>query len=90
MALAMKGYAGSIAATAGRIAVTSAPGGVVMVFDDAGRPQASHFRADLSGVAAVGAGFMVTDGQGAAWQLDQGLVFLLRQPLAWDNHLIAI
>jgi hypothetical protein len=86
----MRGYAGSIAAARGRIAVTSAPGGVVMVFDDAGQPLASHFRADLSGVAASGAGFVVTDGQGAVWQMDGDLALLDKQPLAWDNHLISV
>lgn len=90
MAYAMKGYAGSIAATAGRIAVTSAPGGVVMLFDDNGRPIASHTRADLSGVAAMGAGFVVTDGQGVTWRLDQELTLLEQHPVAWDNHLIAL
>jgi hypothetical protein len=90
MGLAMKGYAGSIAATSDRIAVTSAPGGVVVQFDSAGRPLSSHPRADLSGVAAIGGGFTVTDGQGAVWRLDQGLALLDKQPVAWDNHLIAI
>jgi hypothetical protein len=90
MMLAMKGYAGSIAATADRIAVTSAPGGVVMLFDAAGQPLASHFRADLSGVAAAGDGFVVTDGQGVTWRLDQDLALLEQHRVAWDNHLIAI
>jgi hypothetical protein len=90
LAFAMKGYAGSIAATPTRIAVTSAPGGVVMLFDAAGAPLASHFRADLSGIAVRGDGFVVTDGQGAAWQLDQGFGLLEKHSVAWDNHLIAI
>lgn len=90
MALAMKGYAGSIAATAMRIAVTSAPGGVVMLFDAKGRALSSHFRADLSGVAAMAEAFVVTDGQGATWRLDNDLGLLEKQPVAWDNHLIAI
>lgn len=90
MAFAMKGYAGSIAATSGRIAVTSPPGGVVMLFDASGQPLATHHRADLSGVAARGETFVATDGQGAAWQLDQGLTLLEKHPLAWDNHLIPI
>ena len=90
MALAMKGYAGSIAATADQIAVTSAPGGLVMVFDHAGQPVASHFRADLCGVAALGTGFVVTDGLGAAWRLGGGLELLEKHATAWDNHLVAI
>jgi uncharacterized protein len=90
MAFAMKGYAGSVAANSGQIAVTSAPGGVVMLFDAAGVPLASHFRADLSGVATSVDGFVVTDGQGAVWRLDQTLALLERHSVAWDNHLIAI
>jgi hypothetical protein len=90
MGRAMKGYAGSIAVAAGRIAVTSAPGGVVMVFDDQGRYLDSQFRADLCGVAPDGAGFVVTDGLGAAWRLDRGLTLLDRRAVAWDNHLIAL
>jgi uncharacterized protein len=88
---AMKGYAGSIAATTdgSRIALTSAPGGVVMVFDGAGQQIACHNRADLCGAAPIGAGFVVTDGLGATWQAnDNGLRLLAQQPVAWDNHLV--
>ena len=90
MGLAMKGYAGSIAATGEQIAVTSAPGGLVMVFDHAGQPLATHFRADLCGVAASEGGFVVTDGLGAVWRLADGLALLGQQTVAWDNHLIAL
>lgn len=90
MGLAMKGYAGSIAATRDRIAVTSAPGGVVMVFDANGHPLASHFRADLCGVAASGTGFVVTDGLGAAWRMNEDLDLLEKHTVAWDNHLISV
>ncbi|WP_050525897.1 DUF1513 domain-containing protein [Pseudorhodobacter aquimaris] len=91
MGLAMKGYAGSIAATTDRIAVTSAPGGLVMVFDAKGAPLASHFRADLCGIAAMGDDFIATDGLGASWHLgEERLTLLGKQPVAWDNHLIAL
>ncbi len=91
--LAMKGYAGSIAATAdgALIALTSAPGGVVMLFDGAGQPLASHARADISGVSALGAGFVASDGQGVVWGCDaRGLTPLNRLDLSWDNHLVAL
>ncbi len=90
-ARAMKGYAGSVAAAAGRVAVTSAPGGVVMLFDDAGSLLAAHRRADVSGVAAGPEGLVVTDGGGGVWALrDDGLHLLARHPVAWDNHLVAL
>ena len=101
-ALAMKGYAGSIAvrkAADGKtsdgggdlIALTSAPGGVVMLFDAAGNPLTTHARADLSGVAAVAGGLMATDGQGGIWSCDdQGLGLLATSDTQWDNHLIAL
>ena len=92
-ALAMKGYAGSIAATAdgALIAVTSAPGGVVMICDGAGVPLATHTRADISGVSALGPGFVATDGQGVVWACDaQGLTPLSQGDTLWDNHLVPL
>ncbi|WP_415233876.1 DUF1513 domain-containing protein [Pseudorhodobacter sp.] len=89
----MQGYAGSIAALAdgSRLAVTSAPGGAVMLFDGSGTPIATHFRADLSGVAALGPAFTVSDGLGAVWACaDSGLSLRQRHRVAWDNHLIAL
>ena len=92
-ALAMKGYAGSIAvATAGdMIAITSAPAGVLMLFDGAGTPIATHHRADVSGVAALPQGLVATDGQGGIWGVTADRLGLLAQAgTAWDNHLIAL
>ena len=96
-ALAMKGYAGSIAVRKAAdgvgdlIALTSAPGGVVMLFDAAGNPLTTHARADLSGVASVGGGLMATDGQGGIWSCDEtGLGLLATSATQWDNHLIAL
>jgi hypothetical protein len=88
---AMQGYAGSIAAAAGRIALTSPKGGVVMLFDARGRPLASHRRADVCGIAAAGDGFLASDGNGALMRVTLGGL----EPLAtdgpqWDNHLVAL
>jgi hypothetical protein len=90
-ALVMKGYAGSIAALGDRVAVTSAPGGVVMLFDGRGAWVVTHRRADLSGVAAGAEGLVATDGQGGVWAVeDAGLRLLARHAVAWDNHLVAL
>lgn len=88
----MQGYAGSIASLAdGRLAVTSAPGGVMMLFGADGSPQQTLHRADISGVAASAAGFVATDGQGVVWSCAMGaLTPLARHDTLWDNHLIAI
>ncbi|MDB5665493.1 DUF1513 domain-containing protein [Cypionkella sp.] len=92
-AFAMKGYAGSIAVSrdGDLIALTSAPAGVVMLFDGAGGWLATHRRADASGVAALASGLRVTDGQGGVWNYGRdGLVRLTRNATQWDNHLIAL
>lgn len=90
---AMKGYAGSIAVSRAQdmIGLTSAPGGVVMLFDGQGQPLACHARADISGIAALPGGLMATDGQGGVWACDpEGLSLLAQETTAWDNHLIAL
>ncbi|MEO6299954.1 MAG: DUF1513 domain-containing protein [Paracoccaceae bacterium] len=90
-AFAMMGYAGSIAATKDRIAMTSPKGGVLMIFDAEGRYVATHQRADLSGVAPGITGFVATDGQGAMWNSDDNALTLLgRNDTLWDNHLIPV
>ncbi|WP_374427673.1 DUF1513 domain-containing protein [Paracoccus sp. (in: a-proteobacteria)] len=92
-AWAMKGYAGSIAWAGARIALTSPPGGVVHVFDAQGGFERAIRRADVSGVAPLGDGLMVTDGTGAVSRIDgdgDGLAPLQRFDLAWDNHLVAL
>ncbi|MEZ5797359.1 MAG: DUF1513 domain-containing protein [Paracoccaceae bacterium] len=89
--LAMKGYAGSIATGAGLTALTSAPGGALMLFDAAGAPLATLRRADISGVAAGPAGLVASDGQGGLWSVaPDGLQLLARHPVLWDNHLVAL
>lgn len=91
-ALRMNGYAGSIAMAADQsIAVTSPRGGVIMIHAADGSHLATHTRADLCGVAAIGAGFMASDGMGALWACEtEGLQLLESGGPAWDNHLIAI
>jgi hypothetical protein len=87
----MQGYAGSIAANAGMIAITSPRGGVAMLFDADGGYLATLRRADLCGVApAEDAPFTLTDGAGAIWAGDaDGLRLRARHAVAWDNHLVA-
>jgi hypothetical protein len=90
---AMKGYAGSIAVsqTGDLIGLTSAPAGVLMLFDAKGKPLATHQRADVSGIAALPSGLVATDGQGGVWgcAVDE-LRLLTNAKTAWDNHLIAL
>ena len=87
----MQGYAGSIAATAERILITSPKGGAAMIFARDGAPVATHYRTDLCGAAATGAGFVLTDGLGAVWAAnDASLAPLASGQTAWDNHLVAL
>ncbi len=89
--LTMQGYAGSIAATANRVLITSPKGGAAMIFAADGTPIATHRRADLSGAAASSDGFLLTDGFGAIWAADDdGLRPLGTGLTAWDNHLVAL
>lgn len=89
--LTMKGYAGSIAVTSNRIALTSSKGGAVMLFDTSGQPVNTFRRADLAGVAPLNQGFAATDGNGVVWQLsDDGLSLMRKDGPMWDNHLVAI
>ncbi len=91
-ALRMQGYAGSIAmAGDGKIALTSPRGGVVMIHGADGTHLASHARAEICGVAALGDGLMASDGMGALWTCGtDGLALMAKGGPAWDNHLIAI
>lgn len=90
-AFTMQGYAGSIAATADRILITSPKGGALMIFDADGAPVATHLRADLCGAATASGAFTVTDGGGAVWAADDtGLTPLASDETQWDNHLVAL
>ncbi len=87
----MQGYAGSIAATADRVLITSPKGGAAMIFGADGLPIATHLRGDLCGVAAHAGRFIVTDGMGAIWAADDtGLTSLGKSRTQWDNHLIPL
>jgi uncharacterized protein len=87
----MQGYAGSVAATADRIAITSSHGGAVQIYGIDGTFARTYARTDASGVAAQGDGFLVTDGTGALTRLtDTGIAVVKTMPLAWDNHLVAL
>jgi hypothetical protein len=91
-ALAMRGYAGSVAfdGAGGRAAITSPRGGRVQVFDAAGAFLHSLWRPDLCGVAPAKDGFLVTDGLGGVLGLNDrfGAPRIARR--AWDNHLIRV
>ena len=90
-AFTLQGYAGSVAATADRVLITSPKGGAAMIFAADGTPVATHHRADLCGAAAQAEGFVVTDGLGAIWSADDTtLTPLATGATAWDNHLIAL
>lgn len=91
-AAAMQGYAGSVAASGGLIAITSPRGGVAMIHDQDGTHRATLRRADICGVAAApDAPFTMTDGSGAVWSADEaGLRLRARHGLSWDNHLVRI
>lgn len=90
-AFTMQGYAGSVAATADRILVTSPKGGAAMIFGTDGKHIATHRRADLCGAASLAGDFVVTDGMGAIWATDDsGLSPLTSGSTQWDNHLVAL
>lgn len=92
-AYAMLGYAASIAvdSASGEIALTSPKGGILMRFAASGAHQATYRRADVSGVAATGSGFLASDGAGALWGVGlDGLTPLTRHATLWDNHIVRI
>ncbi len=90
-AFTMQGYAGSVAATADQVLITSPKGGAAMIFAANGQHIVTHHRADLCGAAAHAGGFLLTDGLGALWTADAtGLSPLGSGPTAWDNHLVAL
>ena len=90
---AMANYAGSIALSGDgtRLAITSPKGGRVQVFDGAGAFLAEHIRAEVCGVARLGADLVTTDGSGGVFRLtDEGLTKLSLASRAWDNHVVAL
>jgi uncharacterized protein len=90
---AMNNYAGSIALSGDgtRLAITSPKGGRVQVFDGSGAFVAEHPRAEVCGVARMGAGLVTTDGSGGVFRLtDDGLTKLSLAARAWDNHVVPL
>lgn len=90
-AFTMQGYAGSIAAAGGKVAISSPRGGAVMVFADTGAPLATLRRADICGLAPLGADFAASDGGGGLWRIAGGdLIPLRHAAVAWDNHMVPV
>ena len=89
----MQGYAGSIAfdRSGQELAITSPRGGAVQIFGRTGIFRAGLQRADACGIAAGGAGFVLTDGFGAISQIvDHAIVTLTQSHASWDNHLVSL
>jgi hypothetical protein len=90
----LSGYGGSIAfSTDGhQVAVTSPRGGVVQVLDrQSGKIAVEHRLSDVCGLAAAGAGFTATTGEGKIYALQGDTARQLGSaPLSWDNHLIPL
>lgn len=91
--LQMKGYVGSVAVSHdGALFAVSCPrGGRVVIFDSAGQHRQTIERADVCGLAPMGAGFVMTDGLGGLLRLEDGRVSVLgSQRRSWDNHAVAL
>ncbi|KAA9006100.1 DUF1513 domain-containing protein [Histidinibacterium aquaticum] len=90
--MAMDGYAGSIAMTADRVAITSPRGGRVHLFGRDGSFRASVRRADVCGVAAQRGRLFATDGLGGLHRIEGDALRPLRLAEArnWDNHVVRI
>lgn len=89
----MQGYAGSVAwnGTGTEVAITSPRGGRAQRFDAAGAWLGTGTRPEVCGVAALGAGFLLSDGLGGLVALESGEPRpLARAGVAWDNHLIRL
>ena len=92
-ALAMKGYAGSVAADGqgARFAVTSPRGGRLQVFDRSGALVAAEDQADVCGIAPSATGFVATDGTGGVRLWGDGPARTVAHHVCnWDNHLVAL
>ncbi|SIO05323.1 DUF1513 domain-containing protein [Vannielia litorea] len=94
-ALAMRGYAGSVAFSGDgqALAITSPRGGEVQLFDAETATLTAHWRRpDICGLAPLGAGFLASDGMGGLFALatDGSATPLARHEAAWDNHLVPV
>lgn len=89
----MQGYLGSVAFSGdgAEVVVTSPRGGRAQRFDAGGAFLGSLARAEVCGVAPLGAGVLLSDGLGGLLALEAGLATpLTLAPQAWDNHVVAL
>lgn len=92
-ALAMQGYAGSVAFSGdGReLAISSPKGGRVHRFSNEGDFLGAVRRTDVCGLAPREDGFLASDGLGGLIAIARGRPErLARQNCAWDNHVVAV
>ena len=92
-AIAMKGYAGSVAfdGAGDRVAITSPRGGRVQIFGNDGSHLETIRRSDVCGAAPSAAGFLFSDGMGGLLELGEQLRPLHSRPgRAWDNHIVSL
>ena len=92
-AIAMKGYAGSVAfdGAGNRVAITSPRGGRVQIFGNDGSHLETIRRSDVCGAAPSAAGFLFSDGMGGLLELGEQLRPLQSRPgRAWDNHVVSL
>jgi hypothetical protein len=87
-------YIGSVAYSedGGTVAVTSPRGGVVQMYDaSSGTFIRDSALSDVSGIAPIGDGFVVTAGTGELRSIARGEGnFTNKMGVKWDNHLVAI
>jgi hypothetical protein len=89
----MQGYAGSVAFSGDgmQVAITSPRGGRAQRFGADGTFLDAVSRGDVCGIAPLGQGFLLSDGQGGllSWQ-QEGLKPLGLSARAWDNHIVTL
>lgn len=89
--LAMDGYAGSIAMSVDKVAITSPRGGRLHLFGLDGVFLHAFLRSDICGVAALGPDLIATDGAGGILKIAGDSLSPLRSvPRAFDNHLVRV
>jgi hypothetical protein len=90
----LNSYIGSISYSVdgGTVAVTSPRGGVVQMYDAfSGIFMRDSALSDVSGIAPIGDGFVVTAGTGELRAIAKGEgKFTNQMGIKWDNHLVAI
>lgn len=92
-ALAMQGYAGSIAfaGDGSEVAITSPRGGRLHRFSPEGAFLGAVSRADVCGLAPRGDGFLASDGLGGLIAMEGAAASpLARLDCAWDNHIVTL